>query len=136
MLHDAAKRIMNDLAFLIGKRILLVEDEALISTMVEDMLTDIGVIVIGPATTIHSALALAESEALDGAILDVNVRGQHIEPVASSLFTRGVPVLFATGYGGIGLPQGGNAALIEKPYTLDKLLKGLARVMGNAFPGN
>ena len=58
-----------------GKRILVVEDEALIAVMVEDMLADLGSLVVGPAATIEAALELARREAIDAAILDVNVRG-------------------------------------------------------------
>lgn len=57
-----------------GKRVLVVEDEALIAVMVEDMLVEMGSEVVGPAATIEAALALALAEALDAAVLDVNVR--------------------------------------------------------------
>ena len=68
-----------------GKRILVVEDEALIAVMVEDMLSEMGSIVVGPAATIEQALALARAEEIDGAVLDVNVRGERIDPVADAL---------------------------------------------------
>lgn len=114
-----------------GKRILVVEDEALIAVMVEDMLAELGSIVVGPAATIESALALARSEVLDGAVLDVNVRGERIDPVAEALMTRGVPVLFATGYGEVTLRSGAAATVIDKPYTQEKLSRGLAAAMGS-----
>ena len=112
------------------KRILVVEDEALIAVMVEDMLSEMGCSVVGPAATIESALALARSEQLDGAILDVNVRGERIDPVADALAARGVPVLFATGYGEVKLASGAVATVIDKPYTQEKLARGLAAAMG------
>ena len=96
-----------------GKRILVVEDEALIAVMVEDMLTDMGSNVIGPAATIEAALRLARSEELDAAVLDVNVRGERIDPVAEALMARGVPVLFATGYGEVRLASGETATVID-----------------------
>jgi CheY-like chemotaxis protein len=113
-----------------GKRILVVEDEALIAVMVEDMLTDMGSVVVGPAATIEQALALARKEELDGAVLDVNVRGERIDPVADALSARGVPVLFATGYGEVRLASGATATVIDKPYTQEKLARGLAAAMG------
>jgi CheY-like chemotaxis protein len=115
-----------------GKRILVVEDEALIAVMVEDMLTDMGSVVVGPAATIEQALALARSEDIDGAVLDVNVRGERIDPVADALSARGVPMLFATGYGEVRLASGAAATVIDKPYTQEKLARGLAAAMGAA----
>jgi DNA-binding NtrC family response regulator len=113
-----------------GKRILVVEDEALIAVMVEDMLAEMGSVVVGPAATIEKALALARSETLDGAVLDVNVRGERIDPVADVLAARGVPMLFATGYGEVRLANGETATVIDKPYTQEKLARGLATAMG------
>jgi DNA-binding NtrC family response regulator len=113
-----------------GKRILVVEDEALIAVMVEDMLAEMGSVVVGPAATIEKALALARAETLDGAVLDVNVRGERIDPVADVLAARGVPMLFATGYGEVRLANGETATVIDKPYTQEKLARGLATAMG------
>ena len=113
-----------------GKRILVVEDEALIAVMVEDMLSEMGCDVVGPAGTIEQALRLAKAEVLNGAVLDVNVRGERIDPVADALMARGVPVLFATGYGEVRLSSGAAATVIDKPYTQDKLARGLADAMG------
>jgi len=118
-----------------GKRILVVEDEALIAVMVEDMLMDMGSDVVGPAATIEAALALARAEAIDAAILDVNVRGERIDPVADALMARGVPVLFATGYGEVKLASGATATVIDKPYTQEKLARGLALAMGVVLAG-
>lgn len=115
-----------------GKRILVVEDEALIAVMVEDMLSEMGSIVVGPAATIEQALALARAEEIDGAVLDVNVRGERIDPVADALAERGVPMLFATGYGEVRLASGAATTVIDKPYTQEKLARGLAAAMGAA----
>lgn len=118
-----------------GKRVLVVEDEALIAVMVEDMLIDMGSEVVGPAATIATALELARTEELDAAVLDVNVRGERIDPVAEVLMARGIPVLFATGYGEVRLASGAPATVIDKPYTQDKLARGLAAAMGVAIGG-
>jgi DNA-binding NtrC family response regulator len=117
------------MGWLKGKRILVVEDEALIAVMVEDMLLEMGGEVVGPAATIDDALALAQEEMLDAAVLDVNVRGRRIDPVAEALMARGVPVLFATGYGEVRLASGAPATVIDKPYTQDKLSRGIAAAM-------
>ena len=118
-----------------GKRILVVEDEALIAVMVEDMLMEMGSDVVGPAATIEAALAMARVEAIDAAILDVNVRGERIAPVADALMARGVPVLFATGYGEVKLASGAATTVIDKPYTQEKLARGLALAMGVVLAG-
>lgn len=111
------------------KRILVVEDEALIAVMVEDMLNELGCTVVGPASTIGAALDMAAREKLDGAVLDVNVRGERIDSVANVLFDRNVPVLFATGYGEVKFERGRAAPVIDKPYTQEKLVKGLAAAL-------
>jgi DNA-binding response OmpR family regulator len=124
------------MAWLKGKRILVVEDEALIAVMVEDMLTSMGSEVVGPVGTIEAALDMAREEGLDAAVLDVNVRGERIDPVAELLMERGVPVLFATGYGEVRLRNGAAATVIDKPYTQEKLARGLMAAMGLANNGS
>ncbi len=112
-----------------GKRILVVEDEALIAAMVEDMLKDLGAVVVGPASTIEKGLALAGSEAIDVALLDVNVRDQRIDPVADVLRGRGIPMLFATGYGSNIFADKRTCSWIDKPYTQETLASALAKVL-------
>lgn len=108
------------------KKILLVEDEALIAAMAADMLANLGATVVGPAGSLSGALALATSADCDAAVLDVNLRGERVDPVAAVLGKRGIPVLFATGYG-----AGANLGhlTIDKPYTQDKLAQGLVAVL-------
>lgn len=111
---------------LAGKRILVVEDEAMVALMVEDMLNDLGAIVVGPAGSIGEGLDLASQENLDAALLDINVRSERIDPVADQLRARNVPIVFATGYGSSHLRNGGT--VIEKPYTQEKLAEALEAV--------
>jgi CheY-like chemotaxis protein len=110
---------------LLGKRVLVLEDEALIAAMVEDMLTDLGIVVVGPVATIERGLSLAQTEDLDAALLDVNIRSARVYPVADALKERGVPVVFATGYGQSGVQRSDRARILEKPYTQDKLADAL-----------
>src|SRR4051812_14512017 len=99
-------------------RILIVEDEAMIAILVEDMVLDFGSEVVGPAAKIDEALRLASQADLDAAILDVNVGGAVVFPVADLLRGRGVPIIFATGYGAGGLPSRfENAATLTKPFS-------------------
>lgn len=112
-----------------GKRILIVEDEGLVSAMVEDMLADLGATVVGTASTIARAMLLTKTlRDIDAAVLDVNVREERIDPVAAALIERRVPIVFATGYGAA--PEGlHGTTVIDKPYTRDKLARALTAVL-------
>jgi CheY-like chemotaxis protein len=90
---------------LAGKRVLVIEDELLVSMLIEDQLADIGCIIIGPFRRILNGLAAATTEPVDLALLDVNVAGERVFPIAEVLEQRGVPFLFLTGYGEAALPQ-------------------------------
>jgi len=81
-----------------GRRVLLVEDEMLVVWLIEDMLADLGCAVVGPAASVNQALAMIDAEAIDVAVLDVNLNGQMSSPIADALATRGVPFVFSTGY--------------------------------------
>jgi PAS domain S-box-containing protein len=108
-----------------ASRVLLVEDEALIAMMMVDALQDLGLEVVGPFRTVPQALAAARNERLDGAILDVNVAGQQVYPVADLLSARRIPFVFLTGYsiGGIDRRYA-NVPVLEKPIE-SKLLRQL-----------
>jgi CheY-like chemotaxis protein len=122
----AAERALSPLA---GKRILVVEDEAMIAAMIEDMLRQLGATVVGPAGTIAKGLVLAETEALDAALLDVNVRDERIDPIADILKGRGIPMLFATGYGARAMVDAPGASVIDKPFTEEKLASELTKIL-------
>jgi CheY-like chemotaxis protein len=101
----------------------------LVSMLVEDMLTDLGCLVVGPAAEIEEAMALAQSAEIDAALLDVNVGGKPIFPVADVLKARGIPFAFASGYGEAGLSEEHRgAAVLQKPFReadLARALRGL-----------
>jgi CheY-like chemotaxis protein len=98
-------------------KVLVVEDEALVSMLVEDMLTDLGCLIVGPAAEIEEALRLANSAEIDAALLDVNLGGRPIFPVADALKARGVPFAFASGYGEAGLTDDHRGAtVLQKPF--------------------
>lgn len=117
-------------ASLRGRRVLVVEDEALVSLMIEDLLTQAGCKVIGPAATTESAIALIEQEAIDCAVLDVKLVDGPVFPVADTLAARGVPFIFATGYQAeaIGARYAG-IPRIEKVYDSAELLDAVAVVL-------
>ena len=102
------------------RRILVVEDEALVAMLAEDELLQAGARVVGPAASVGEALRLIETAAADGglsaAVLDINLAGERVNPVADRLAALGVPFLFATGYGE-GCDTGGHAApMLHKPF--------------------
>jgi CheY-like chemotaxis protein len=105
-----------------GLRILVVEDEAAISLLLEDMLLDFGCEVVGPAGRLAAALDLAASETFDLAILDVNVAGESIYPVAEALAERNVPFVFSTGYGSAGIKDSyRDRPVVQKPFAQSDL---------------
>jgi CheY-like chemotaxis protein len=114
---------------LAGKKVLVVEDEALLAALVEDMLTELGATVVGPAATIKKGLALAENEEIDAAVLDVNIRSERIDPVTHLLRARSIPVVFATGYGAAAVDGAADSPVLEKPYTKEKLAAALATAL-------
>ena len=112
---------------LAGLRVLVVEDEMMVSMLIEDMLTDLGCIVVGPAARLDEAIALTESEQIDCAVLDVNLGGQPIFPLADILRAKGAPFAFATGYGDAGLRDVDKGSpVLQKPFRETDL----ARILG------
>jgi CheY-like chemotaxis protein len=110
-------------------RILIVEDEMTIALLLEDMVSDLGHHAAGLAMRLPQALYMAEHEKLDLAILDVNLDGRVSFPVAEILERRGVPFLFATGYGSAGIdPPYRDKVVIRKPFSLEDLSRAIQRV--------
>jgi len=112
-------------------RIPLVEDEALIALMLEDMVEGMGCAVTGLAPRISLGVSMADTGQFDVAILDVNVAGENIEPVADRLMAKGVPFLFATGYGEAGVPlRHRGRPVVVKPFRTDQLEAAIQKAMG------
>ena len=119
------------LSALAGRRVLLVEDEAVIAFAVEDMLGELGCAVVGPAFRLDEAIELARAEAIEVAILDVNLNDQRSYAVADELARRGVPFLFATGYAEAGVQwDGKEVPLLAKPYRQDQIAAALGKLLG------
>lgn len=105
-----------------GRIILIVEDEPLIAMMLEDFLDSLGHKVSGTCDTVQCALDEVEKGGFDLAILDVNLKGENVWPVAAALRQNNVPFVIATG-GHVDPPppEYNNAPVIEKPYTVDRV---------------
>lgn len=113
---------------LVGFRVLVVEDEPLISMLLEDMLDELGCVVAGTAASVAQALDLltADLEA-DAALLDVNLGGEKVFPVADQLLRRRVPFAFSTGFGPADLAERyPSVPLLYKPYRPEALAKALS----------
>jgi len=116
-----------------GRRLLLVEDDALIAMNVEDMLDMLGYVVVAAAEGVEEALAAVECGGIDAALLDVNLQGRNSFPVADALAARAVPFVFATGYGALGLREDlRDRPVLVKPFKLPDL----GRVLSMAIAGN
>ena len=105
-----------------GGSVFLVEDEVMIRMMVADMLGELGYRIAAEAGEINEAIKLAQSIEFDLAILDVNVNGKVISPVADLIAARNRPFIFATGYGSSGLPaEYRDRPALQKPFQIETL---------------
>ena len=101
-------------------RVLIVEDEALVAMLLEDMLEDMGCKLVGSASTVAQALETARAAEIDVAILDMNLGGKPVLPVAEVLASRGKPFIFATGYGESGVPEAWrDRPTLQKPFSMN-----------------
>ncbi|MFO1147919.1 MAG: response regulator [Alsobacter sp.] len=124
------------MTLLSGFRILVVEDELLIALALEDILLSLDCQVIGPIGNVAEALQLAQTEPFDGALLDVNVRGQLVYPVAEALMERKVPVIFCSGYSDTAIMPSRfrSLAQVPKPYDDQVLMVAMERVFQVSNP--
>jgi CheY-like chemotaxis protein len=110
------------------RRVLVIEDEVIVGMLLEDMLDELGCEVAAVSTHIEEALQLARTLDIDLAILDVNLGGKQSFPVADVLKNRGVPFMFATGYGAqILKPPYSGTPTLQKPFQFDDLQRMLAQ---------
>lgn len=120
---------MTDPLALKGLRVLVVEDEMMVSMLLEDMLADLGCVAVGPASRLDEAMALAASQDFDCALLDVNLAHQQSFPLADRLVERKTPFAYATGYGTAGLrPQDKDAIILMKPFRESDLIRVLGEM--------
>ena len=108
----------------VGGSVFLVEDEVMIRMAIADELEELGYTIAGDAGDIDEAVRLVQATDFDIAILDVNVNGKVISPVADLIKARGRPFIFATGYGSSGLPEEyRDRPALQKPFQLETLAR-------------
>lgn len=103
----------------------------LVAMLIEDVLAELGCVPVGPVSRVAKALPLARAEALDCAVLDVNVAGENIYPVAEALAARAIPFAFLTGYGARILPETyRDRPVLQKPFAVEDLARVLRLCLG------
>jgi CheY-like chemotaxis protein len=112
------------------RRMLIVEDEALIAMYVEDVVSRFGYSVAGVVNNVEEALAFIETHEIDVAVLDINLRGKLVFPFADALMKRDIPFVFASSYGEGGIParyRVGPVPVVQKPFAPVELGRALAK---------
>lgn len=116
-----------------GKRVLIVEDEAIVAMLIEDFLEDLGCTIIGPIAEVGPAIEAIRQEHIDCAVLDVNLAGAKSYPIADALKERALPFIFTTGYGEAGLESAYQGhPVLQKPFTV----RTFARALSDLSAGN
>ncbi len=112
-------------------RILVVEDEYFLAAELEQELSAAGAVVIGPVSSVKAAVGLIErTPSLDGAVLDMNLGGDPVFPVADKLTLQGVPFLFVTGYNELATPAHyGHVPRLEKPTDEQAIVRALTQML-------
>jgi CheY-like chemotaxis protein len=118
-----------------GLKIFLAEDEFAVLLLIEDMLATLGCKVAAAASTLASASQRAENCDVDAAVLDINLSGKRIYPVADILRRRNVPIIFSTGYGLTGIdPEWAHYPVVQKPFAIEQLARALAQATSRQRP--
>ncbi len=130
MPHDHSYRSERCMTQFTGVKVLLVEDEGVVAMMIEDMLEALGCEVVSSIARVTPALEIAAKADIDLAVLDVNVAGEQVFPVAEVLRDRSIPFLFSTGYGASGLPSHfSDRQVLSKPFSDSELQEKIAATL-------
>lgn len=114
-----------------GLKVFVVEDEAMLAMLLEDLLTDLGCKVVATASRVEDAVEKASMLPLDVALLDVNLHGKLSVPVAEKLRERKVPFVYATAYGGSMPEETPPAPILSKPFGSSDLRHALAEAVAS-----
>ena len=116
-----------------GLKVLIVEDSLLLALELEQGLTDLGAIVVGNAAEVDEAMRLIDLP-FDVAVLDANLNGASVMPVAQALAASGRPFIFATGYADKASPAGFDAPIVRKPYNIGQIARALVQACRENAP--
>lgn len=119
--------VESDPGQIAGLKILIVEDSLLLALELEQGLTDLGAEIVGSAAEVDEAMAMIDRP-FDAAVLDANLNGASVMPVAEALHAMGRPFIFATGYADKAGPAGFDAPIVRKPYNVGQIARALASV--------
>jgi PAS domain S-box-containing protein len=133
-LHDTPRRLaanapvaasqQNRATAIVGRRILVVEDEPLVALDLVSTLEDFGATVVGPFGTVDEAVAAIEVSIADVAFLDGNLHGEPVDAVAAALTRCGIPFAFVSGYGRESLPKSfAQVEIVTKPFSPEQILE-------------
>lgn len=113
-----------------GRRILIVEDEMVVAMLLEDMLEELDYEAVATVARENDALAAISGNIIDAVILDVNLNGERSYAIADALIEKGIPLIFATGYGAGSLePQYRNHTVLPKPFRIGELAEALRKLL-------
>jgi DNA-binding response OmpR family regulator len=115
-----------------ARRVLVVEDELLVALDIESIVTEAGMVVIGPASTAAEALRLIDTTTFDAALIDANLNGEPIDEVAAALGERTIPFAYVTGYGRESLPAAHPAPIVTKPFDAAQLLAAVRQLLATS----
>jgi CheY-like chemotaxis protein len=116
-----------------NRKVLVVEDEMMIAMLIEDMLDEFGCRLVGPATSVPRALELIAKEQVEVAVLDLNLDGKDTYAIADALCQKGVPFIFATGYGLTGVRgEYENRPVLQKPFQARELETALVEALAGS----
>ena len=109
-----------------GRRILLIEDSPVVAPYTVDVLTELGFIVVGTAPNMASARELIDSEEIDGALVDIHIRGERVFPLCELLSAKDIPFVLTSGYADWDMPEKWeDCPRLQKPYTIDQVAEAM-----------
>ena len=115
-----------------GLRVLIIEDQTIVMMMIEDVLTDLGCVIVGHSATTTEALKLLHQNCIDAAVLDINLGKEDVYPLADELAARKVPFIFLTGYGKDDISaRHADIPIVQKPVTMDALRRAMVERLGS-----
>ena len=120
-----------------SRRILLIEDSPVVAPYTVDVLTELGFTVVGTAPNMASARELIDSEKIDGALVDIHIRGERVFPLCELLAAKSIPFVLTSGYADWDMPEKWeDCPRLQKPYTIDQVADAMAALFAEKEPNS